>query len=214
MEPAAIQPDTPAYTTAWPKRRPLRRCRDGWSYRRCGFVALRDFVLVVADAALREARAYSMTDRDREVGGLLVGGFYIDDTFARPLRYVEIEGFVPAVRGISQTGHFTFTHEAWAGARRIKEQRFGDELINVGWHHTHPGIGPFLSNQDQYIQKHHFPEPWMTALVVDPRAKGADFEFFLMERDVVRPTGFLLMTHVAGAPGTMDADLERWLNGG
>jgi proteasome lid subunit RPN8/RPN11 len=209
MDPAALSSDTPAFTTAWPKRRALRPCAEGWSYRRCGFIDGRDFVLVVAETALREARNYSMTDRDREVGGLLVGGFYIDDTGGRPLRYVEIEGFVPADRGLSQTGHFTFTHEAWSSARRAKEQRFGDELINVGWHHTHPGIGPFLSNMDKYIQQYHFPEPWMTALVIDPQAQGQDFEFFFLREGHVEIAGFFLMSSAAGARGTMDEDLAR-----
>lgn len=205
--------DTSAFTSDWPKRRPLRPCRDGWSYRRCGFLDSRGFVLVVAESALREAREYSMTDREREVGGLLVGGFYIDDTHSRPLRYVEVEGFVPADRGISQTGHFTFTHEAWSSARRAKEERFGDELLNVGWHHTHPGIGPFLSGLDRFIHTSYFAEPWMPALVVDPRAQGQDFDFFLMDRDRVDSTGFFLMSHAHGATGKLDPDLLRYLEG-
>jgi hypothetical protein len=61
----------------------------------------------------------------------------------------------------------TFTPETWVQVNRVKDQRYADTKI-VGWYHTHPRFGIFLSDMDKIIHKHHFSQPWTTALVVDP----------------------------------------------
>jgi len=61
----------------------------------------------------------------------------------------------------------TFTPETWVQVNRVKDQRYADAKI-VGWYHTHPRFGIFLSDMDKFIHKHHFSQPWTTALVVDP----------------------------------------------
>ena len=38
----------------------------------------------------------------------------------------------------------------------------------VGWYHTHPGFGIFLSGMDLFIQDHFFNLPWQVAFVYDP----------------------------------------------
>jgi proteasome lid subunit RPN8/RPN11 len=38
----------------------------------------------------------------------------------------------------------------------------------VGWYHTHPGMGIFLSEQDLFIAAHFFPAPYQLSLVIDP----------------------------------------------
>jgi proteasome lid subunit RPN8/RPN11 len=177
---------------AWPKSRPLRHPRDGWQYRPHGRIDPDLPQLVILDSALKEAYDYSFTDLRREVGGLLVGGYYVDETLARPQHYVEIIGFVPALKGESGSGSFKFTHESWTEARRESERRFGDGLIFVGWHHTHPGISVFLSGLDRFIHNSYFSEPWMTALVVDPRSR--EFEFFRIRDGRVEACGFQLMS--------------------
>lgn len=41
------------------------------------------------------------------------------------------------------------------------------ELDIIGWFHTHPRWGVFLSDRDEDIQKNHFKEPWQIAVVAD-----------------------------------------------
>lgn len=189
-----IVSDNEAAAPAWPKVRPLRSHREGWRYRLCDGPADPDDVrLFVFESALREAHDYSLTDMHREVGGLLVGGYYIDDRLKKPIHYVEIEGFIPVLEGRSGSGQFTFTHDSWSAARKAKEARFGDDLLMLGWHHTHPGIGLFLSQLDQFIQKNYFAEPWMPALVVDPRIKQSNF--FRMRGGAPEKWAFYLMSH-------------------
>jgi proteasome lid subunit RPN8/RPN11 len=38
----------------------------------------------------------------------------------------------------------------------------------VGWYHTHPGMGIFLSEQDLFVAGHFFPAPYQLSLVIDP----------------------------------------------
>src|SRR3954447_25139327 len=40
----------------------------------------------------------------------------------------------------------------------------------LGWYHTHPGFGIFLSEMDLFIQNNFFPEPWQVASVYDPKS--------------------------------------------
>jgi proteasome lid subunit RPN8/RPN11 len=180
-------------SSSWPRPRRIRGAHDGWRARHLGPPGDPDDVqLYVLESAWREARDHSLTDLHREVGGILVGGYYIDDHGDRPLRFVEVEGFVPCLEGQSGAGNFKFTHDSWSALRKLKEERFGDDLLMLGWHHTHPGIGLFLSGLDQFIQRNFFPEPWMPALVVDPRAQ--EFEFFRMRDGRVEKWSFHLLT--------------------
>ncbi|MCA1557569.1 MAG: hypothetical protein LC731_03400, partial [Acidobacteria bacterium] len=61
----------------------------------------------------------------------------------------------------------------------------------VGWYHTHPRFGIFLSEMDVFIQKNFFSEPWQTAFVLDP---------------VQRTEGFFIWSH--GEPKLID---EYWV---
>jgi proteasome lid subunit RPN8/RPN11 len=54
------------------------------------------------------------------------------------------------------------------------EDRYpGKEL--VGWYHTHPRMGIFLSTYDVWLHKHFFPKPWQVALVIEPHSNVAGF---------------------------------------
>jgi hypothetical protein len=72
------------------------------------------------------------------------------------------------------------------------DRDYPDKRI-LGWYHTHPGFGIFLSDMDVFIQENFFPEPWQAAFVYDPKAKEEgiflwkqgkpDTEKFLLEED-------------------------------
>ena len=47
------------------------------------------------------------------------------------------------------------------------EKRYPDRKI-VGWQHTHPNYGIFLSNYDTFIQENFFNLPFQIAYVIDP----------------------------------------------
>jgi hypothetical protein len=45
----------------------------------------------------------------------------------------------------------------------------------VGWYHTHPRMGIFLSGYDTWLHDHFFPHPWQVALVVEPHTGAGGF---------------------------------------
>jgi hypothetical protein len=49
----------------------------------------------------------------------------------------------------------------------IEERNQGERL--VGWYHSHPGHGVFLSAYDEFIHTQFFPEEGQIAMVIDPQ---------------------------------------------
>lgn len=93
-----------------------------------------------------------------EVGGFLVGT--IDDT-------TRIVAAIPATAAAASQVSLTFTHEVWEDVLNQVQSDYPGEKI-VGWYHSHPGFGLFLSDYDSFIQENFFSSPGQVALVVDP----------------------------------------------
>jgi hypothetical protein len=66
--------------------------------------------------------------------------------------------------------HLTFTPEIWGQLVSIYLNSF-PELRILGWYHSHPGMGIFLSGSDLFIHDHFFSAPWQIAVVLDPIGK-------------------------------------------
>lgn len=107
---------------------------------------------------------HARSDMSVELGGVLLGGSYLDGE-GRP--FVVISDMLAADHYESTKGSFKFTHETWSEISR-QRQRLAPELAMVGWYHTHPGWGVFLSGMDLFICEHFFGKPLDVALVVDP----------------------------------------------
>jgi proteasome lid subunit RPN8/RPN11 len=97
-----------------------------------------------------------------EVGGVLVGR-------ARPGKVAVVHGAIPALEAQGERASVTFTHEAWSKVHAVMEKDYPDMTI-VGWYHSHPGFGIFLSGHDLFIHKHFFSEESSVAYVIDPHA--------------------------------------------
>lgn len=79
---------------------------------------------------------------------------------------------VGAVRGEGAThggAHVTFTQEAWVRIHEEKDRKYSGLAI-VGWYHSHPGFGVFLSDHDVFIHKHFFSGLGSLAWVYDPHS--------------------------------------------
>ena len=68
----------------------------------------------------------------------------------------------------------TFTHETWDYVYKEQGAKYPDKKI-VGWQHTHPSYGIFLSNYDLFIQENFFNLPFQVAYVIDPIQKIRGF---------------------------------------
>lgn len=138
--------------------------------------------LSVHESLLDQVLDYSERDTTRELGGILLGAYCSGD---QPL--VEVKNFVPFEDARSHAASLTITHESWSAMTREIGRRFPDDQV-VGWHHTHPNLGVFLSGYDLFIHRHFFSEAWQVALVVDPIRH--EFGFFQWRGDVVVDCGF------------------------
>jgi proteasome lid subunit RPN8/RPN11 len=143
----------------------------------------------VHESVLEEILDYSEQDLSREIGGFLIG--VVDDQTPAG---VEVRYFLPALDTRSGSASLTFTHETWATLTREVEQRYPNELV-LGWHHTHPGLGVFLSAYDLFIHRNFFREPWQIAMVVDP--KRHEFGFFQWRADAVVDCGFVCLSEIS-----------------
>jgi proteasome lid subunit RPN8/RPN11 len=106
---------------------------------------------------------HAALDTSVEICGVLVGSWQRDG--AGP--YVKI---VHSIRGEGADTRFaevTFTHQTWAKINAEMDTKFANLSI-VGWYHTHPDFGIFLSDRDRFIHEHFFSGPGQVAHVIDP----------------------------------------------
>jgi len=107
---------------------------------------------------------FALSDTTREVGGVLVGSLEYDK---EKRSVIKIVGAIPAKHTEASLSSVKFTAQSWEYINSVMENEYLDYKI-VGWFHTHPGFGIFLSSWDLFIQRHFFNLPWQIAYVVDP----------------------------------------------
>lgn len=127
-----------------------------------------------------------------EHGGFLIGK-------KRELKSAEqyevlVERFVP-IRQKEDASRLVITQEhVQTVERALKEGRLEEEI--VGWAHTHPGFGVFLSNFDQKQHLRFFPEPWQIAYVMDNEANQRS-AYHVVEGDWRRLDGYYVLKEMA-----------------
>lgn len=122
----------------------------------------------VAASVLTEIDAHVGSDTTVEQGGVLVG-----DVEAVTGTTV-ITARIPAVGAISEIASLRFTHETWDHINSVMERDHAGARM-VGWYHSHPHFGIFLSEYDQFIHNNFFSQPWQVAYVVDPLLRQRGF---------------------------------------
>jgi proteasome lid subunit RPN8/RPN11 len=116
--------------------------------------------------------AHAGSDLKHEVGGALVGRWKVDTTTGQS--YLVIDAVLPARHTRQGPAFLTFTQDSLVALNDELEERHPGRLM-VGWYHTHPRMGVFLSGHDLWIHDHFFPEPWQVALVVEPVSRTGGF---------------------------------------
>ncbi len=111
-----------------------------------------------------ELESHAQSDTSVELGGVLLGGQYTDDQ-GQP--FVVITDSLRAKHYEATKGSFKFTHNTWTQITNERDE-FPEDLQMVGWYHTHPGWGVFLSGMDTFICRNFFNKPLDVALVIDP----------------------------------------------
>ena len=135
--------------------------------------------IACTEAARERIREHVDGELEREVGGFLAG--------CLKNGRADVEVAIPALRAEGHRTNVTFTHDVWDDVLAQLDREHPD-LQLVGWYHSHPGFGIFLSEYDQFIHRNFFPAEGMVALVVDPHT-GADGWFVTQDGDIVRTDG-------------------------
>lgn len=103
------------------------------------------------------------SDTSKELGSIILGEYCQE----HGKTHVIISQYIEAKYTDASASTLTFTHETWDYVHSEHEKRYPDEKI-IGWQHTHPNYGIFLSNYDMFIQENFFNLPFQVAYVIDP----------------------------------------------
>lgn len=151
----------------------------GPSYRLREVPAVNGPVLVeLALPLMAELVEYAVGDLRHEQGGFLLGRC----REANGQVVVEVTAWVEAKYATHRQASLTFTHRDWEYLAN-EQERLYPALQVVGWFHTHPGFGVFLSAYDLFIHRYFFSSPEQVALVIDPVRKKAGV--FVWRKDEV-----------------------------
>jgi proteasome lid subunit RPN8/RPN11 len=123
------------------------------------------YQVLIRRSVLNDIRDHARGNTDVEVCGVVVGTVYRDN--------VGPWGFIAAnIRGNFASGRnaqVTFTSETWTDIHQQMEARFPKQRI-LGWYHSHPGFGIFLSEMDVFIHENFFAASSQVAFVDDPKS--------------------------------------------
>lgn len=145
--------------------------------------------ILIDEPALRAAQAHALSSLDREVAGILVGPPPEKQPDGRYV--VHVIDTIVARHTVMHGASVTYTPESWRYVNDRLAERYPDETaVMVGWYHTHPGFGIFLSGMDQFIHQNFFTQVWHTALVLDPLARKCGFFCWNRDKTRVRPCEF------------------------
>jgi proteasome lid subunit RPN8/RPN11 len=120
---------------------------------------------------------HAYSSPETEVGGVLLGTFFRTEAGGPddlPIDFIEVSGSVRALYTNTTVGSLNFTEKSWQYMNRVHDQFFPDTQI-VGWYHTHPGHGIFLSSHDLFIQNNFWAQQMQMALVIDTHKNSGAF---------------------------------------
>ena len=142
--------------------------------------------IYILQSAYKEIHSFTKNKTTNESGGILVGT--VIEEFGKT--NIVIYGFVEAKYAEGTPTTLKFTHETWDYVHGEIEKKYENAQI-VGWIHTHPDFGIFLSEYDTFIQENFFKEDYQIAYVVDPIQHIEGFYFWLNEK-IERCKGFYI----------------------
>ncbi|MBK7920291.1 MAG: Mov34/MPN/PAD-1 family protein [Chloroflexi bacterium] len=145
--------------------------------------------ILMDEPAFRAAQAHALSSPNREVAGVLVGPRPEKQPDGRYV--VHIIDTIIAKYTVMQGASVTYTPESWRYMNDKLRERYPDETaVMVGWYHTHPGFGIFLSGMDQFIHQNFFTQIWHIAFVLDPQANKSGFFCWDRQKTRVSPVDY------------------------
>ncbi len=108
---------------------------------------------------LRQIRQHARSCPKSEVCGILIG--------TEKDRQVAVQACIAGLNATQGGAHVTFTQDTWEHIYQIKDAKYPVHRM-VGWYHSHPGFGVFLSEHDSFIHQNFFSAALQIAWVYDP----------------------------------------------
>ncbi|MGQ9897755.1 MAG: Mov34/MPN/PAD-1 family protein [Acidobacteriota bacterium] len=142
---------------------------------------------------------------ENECGGLLIGNVYQAEVNGYDVMFTAIVDAIPAQEAeagptfieVGATDLLAVTKHL----QRLREHRLyvaEADLRIVGWYHTHPGFGVFMSGTDQDTQQQVFGMPWQVAVVYDPL--NGEYGLFYGKDSTHLPGWYLFNAQAEGFP--------------
>ncbi|MEM7370986.1 MAG: hypothetical protein AAF587_20395 [Bacteroidota bacterium] len=129
-----------------------------------------------------------------EIGGFLMGTYELEASSGQ--HKVSLEKFQPITAEAQDLYKVEFGVTAWAELANIQDMH--EDLVTIGWFHTHPGHGLFLSQPDLRIHEGFFKNNYQLAMEIDTKSQDLDVAFFTRDvqgniynsRDRISPSWF------------------------
>lgn len=142
--------------------------------------------IYISQAVYKEIHKFTRNKTVNESGGMLIGN--VIEEFGKT--NIVINGFIEAKYCEATPTTLKFTHKTWEYSHKIMDDKFHGQKI-VGWIHTHPDFGIFLSEYDRFIQDNFFKEDYQIAYVIDP-IQGIEGFYFWINEKIERCNGFYI----------------------
>jgi proteasome lid subunit RPN8/RPN11 len=133
------------------------------------------FEIVCSDELLAQIEEHCFSQTRTEVGGFLVGEIIEGKSV--------VTNVIKAKHTAAQMTQLTFTHKTWDAAFAEMAKIKPDAKL-IGWYHSHPNFGVFLSDHDKFIQTQFFSTDGSVTIVVDP-IRGKRGWFISRDKEVV-----------------------------
>ncbi len=140
--------------------------------------------IYISQKVYKEIHKFTQDKTTNESGGMLIGT--VIEEFGK--QNIVINGFIEAKCSEGTPTTLKFTHETWDYVHKEIAKKYTNQKI-VGWIHTHPDFGIFLSEYDKFIQENFFKDENQIAYVVDPIQNIEGFYFWINEK-IERCKGF------------------------
>ena len=155
-----------------------------------GEQVLQDKNIYILQSVYKEIHEFTKDKLTVESGGMLMG-YTVQ---ANGKTNIIIDGFIEGKYSEGTATTLKFTHRTWDYVNKTAEENFPNDKM-IGWIHTHPDFGIFLSNYDKFICQNFFNNENQTAYVVDPIRNTEGF-FFWINEQIEKCPGFYIYDEV------------------
>lgn len=150
---------------------PYQRARC-WRSPHDGHLSGSELAVFVTQGVYVNVCAHAASDLDHEVGGWLIGKQRFDPEFKQ--EFIVVEKIIPAPFTRHGSVFLTFTQDSQVSMHAFLEENYPGKDV-VGWYHTHPRMGIFLSEYDTWLHRNFFPYSWQVAMVIEPHRSIGGF---------------------------------------